>query len=113
RDLDQNNPAQTQTLYLNLGDVIYGAGKRAAYHDRFYRPNLPYLRPAPGMHGVILGIPGNHDCDLAEAGSNPALGNLDAFLENFVDPNPPLAVQFGAVMPQQPGVYWVMHAPFV
>jgi hypothetical protein len=113
RDLDVHNPAQAPSFFLNLGDVIYGPGKKDAYHDRFYQPNIPYLQPAPGMQGVILAVPGNHDGDLVEAGNAPGNGNLDAFLENFVLPNPPLAVQFGVAMPQQPGVYWILRAPFV
>jgi Calcineurin-like phosphoesterase len=113
RDIDVNQPANGPVFFLNLGDVIYGNGKSALYANRFYRPNMPYLKPAPGFEGIILAIPGNHDGEVRDPADNPS---LIAFQENFVQPlgsQPPMAISFGVKMINQPGVYWLLDAPFL
>ncbi|HEY7338161.1 MAG TPA: metallophosphoesterase, partial [Bryobacteraceae bacterium] len=113
KEIDTANPANGPTFFLNLGDVIYGNGKQALYANNFYRPNSPYLHPAPGFDGIILAIPGNHDCEVRDPRDSPS---LSAFTANFVSPlgqQPPMAVSFGVKMPNQPGVYFHLDAPFL
>jgi hypothetical protein len=113
RDIDVNNPANGPVFFLNLGDVIYGNGKSALYANRFYRPNMPYLHPTAGFDGIILAIPGNHDGEVRDPADSPS---LSAFQENFVQPlgsQPPMAKSFGVKMTNQPGVYWLLNAPFL
>ena len=113
RDVNLTQPAAGPVFFLNLGDVIYGNGKSALYANRFYRPNLPYLKPADGFEGIILAIPGNHDGEVRDPSDSPS---LSAFQENFVQPlgsQPPMATSFGVKMVNQPGVYWLLEAPFL
>lgn len=113
KDLNVENPATGAALFLNMGDVIYGPGKLSGYANKFYRPNKSWLQPAPGFKGIILGIPGNHDGEVRDERDHPS---LVAFMENFCQPagsNPPMADSFGATMPNQPGSYWWLDAPFL
>jgi hypothetical protein len=100
RDVDVNNPAASPAFFLNLGDIIYGPDKSSHYPDKFYRPYADY-------HNAILAIPGNHDGDIDK---------LQAYLDNFCQPpgtQPPLAAHFQRFMPNQPGAYWRLKAPFL
>ena len=113
KEINTAKPATGPSFFLNLGDVIYGNGKQALYANNFYRPNTPYLRPAPGFDGVIVAIPGNHDCEVRDPIDAPS---LSAFQTNFVAPlgqQPPMATSFGVKMPNQPGVYFHLDAPLV
>jgi hypothetical protein len=101
---DGTNPA----FLLHLGDVIYGHRKAELYRDEFYRPYMKYP-------GKILAIPGNHDGETF-AGSDPK--PLQAFLDNFCAPKagvPKTASNVGIFreMVAQPGVYWLLKAPFL
>jgi Calcineurin-like phosphoesterase len=101
---DDTNPA----FFFHLGDVIYGHGKAALYRDEFYRPYLKYP-------GKIIAIPGNHDGETF-AGTDPK--SLQAFLANFCAPTAaaPKAASDVGIFRQtvpQPGVYWLLKAPFV
>ena len=101
---DASNPA----FFLHLGDVIYGPGKDQEYRDEFYRPYMKYP-------GKIVAIAGNHDGEVY-AGTDPK--PLRAFLSNFCAPRaevPTIAADvriFRQTM-TQPGVYWLLQAPFV
>lgn len=113
KEIDVAHPANGPTFFLNLGDVIYGNGKKDLYADRFYKPNQNYLRPGGDFEGIILAIPGNHDGEVRTQADQPSLA---AFWENFcADPDhpPPTAADFHAQMPDQPGVYWHLDAPFL
>jgi hypothetical protein len=97
------NPA----FLLHLGDVVYGPDKEAHYTDRFYRPYRHYP-------GKILAIPGNHDGEVKTAADNPS---LSGFLTNFCAAKaavPPMAAESGIFREAmtQPGVYWILEAPF-
>jgi len=101
---DGTNPA----FFFHLGDVIYGHRKAALYRDEFYRPYMKYP-------GKILAIPGNHDGETF-AGTDPK--SLQAFLDNFCASSPavPQAASGAGIFRQtmtQPGVYWLLKAPFV
>jgi hypothetical protein len=98
------NPA----FLLHLGDVIYGPDKETHYGDRFYRPYRHYP-------GKILAIPGNHDGEVRAAADGPS---LSAFRANFCAAAaavPPAASGIGIFRETvtQPGVYWLLEAPFV
>jgi hypothetical protein len=98
------NPA----FMFHLGDVIYGPGKEAHYAERFFKPYRHYP-------GKIIGIPGNHDGEVNIAADRPS---LSAFMQNFCMPKPgvPEAASRAAIyreMAAQPGVYWMLDAPFV
>lgn len=113
RDVVPAAPANGAAFFLNLGDIIYGPGKADHYAGKFYRPNMPYLRPAPNFEGIILAIPGNHDGEVRSSADSPT---LKAYLENFCAPPgkiPPMAASFNVTMPHQPGPYWHLDAPFL
>jgi Calcineurin-like phosphoesterase len=94
--LDAHNPA----FFLHLGDVIYGA---EPYTDEFYRAYYNYP-------GKILAIPGNHDGETED--------KLAAFQANFCTPAPTIPPDAAStrILRQtmtQPGVYYLLRAPFV
>jgi len=98
------NPA----FLFHLGDVIYGPGKQSHYGDRFYRPYRHYP-------GKIIAIPGNHDGEVKSPDDAPS---LSGFLANFCADQavvPPQASGSGIFRETmtQPGVYWLLEAPFV
>jgi 3',5'-cyclic AMP phosphodiesterase CpdA len=98
------NPA----FLFHLGDVIYGVGKQDHYGERFYRPYQKYP-------GKILAIPGNHDGEVKSDADSPS---LKAFRDNFCTAKAEVPAQaagsgiFRQTM-TQPGVYWMLDAPFV
>jgi hypothetical protein len=97
------NPA----FLFHLGDVIYGPSKSEHYGERFYRPYRHYP-------GKIIAIPGNHDGESKSAADNPS---LNAFIGNFCATSAAVPEQaagsgiFRETM-TQPGVYWMLDAPF-
>jgi predicted phosphodiesterase len=106
RDINNQDHEQGPSFMLHLGDIIYGPNKEASYADRFYRMYDEYNR-------LIFAIPGNHDGEVLP-NTDPA--TLSAFSTNFCAPRgeqPPMAKQFGILMPNQPGPYWHLEAPFV
>ena len=98
------NPA----FLFHLGDVVYGPDKQSHYGERFYRPYRKYP-------GKILAIAGNHDGEAKNPADNPS---LDAFRKNFCADRAAVPLQasgsgiFRMTM-TQPGVYWLLDAPFV
>jgi hypothetical protein len=98
------NPA----FLFHLGDVIYGPDKDSHYGERFYRPYRHYP-------GKISAIPGNHDGEVKSPLDAPS---LKAFRANFCASTaavPPAASGSGIFRETmtQPGVYWLLDAPFV
>jgi len=97
------NPA----FLFHLGDVIYGPSKAEHYGERFYRPYWHYP-------GKIIAIPGNHDGEAKIAADEPS---LSAFRANFCANTAAVPTQasgsgiFRETM-TQPGVYWLLDAPF-
>ena len=108
QDFDIKKSATNPAFFFHLGDVIYGHSKDVSYRDEFYRPYTKY--PAK-----IIAVPGNHDGETF-AGTDPK--PLGAFLVNFcaataaVAPQASAAGVFRETM-TQPGVYWMLDAPFV
>lgn len=105
-DINNTNHELGPSFMVHLGDVMYGPNKEADYADRFYRVYDHYDR-------LIFAVPGNHDGEVFPT-TDPV--TLAAFLANFCSTGtaqPPLANEFGFLMPQQPGPYWHLQAPFV
>jgi Calcineurin-like phosphoesterase len=107
-DYHRPNPADHPAFFLHLGDVCYSdfhaaaVPKASLYKPQFYQPYADY----PGQ---ILAIPGNHDSNPEE---DP--NSIQAFQDNFCAP--PAGAD--AAAPQrgpmhEPGVYFLLEAPFV
>src|SRR6266699_570047 len=102
-----STPGDNPAFFLHLGDVIYGHDKEQLYRDEFYRPYMKYP-------GKILAIGGNHDGESDPPHPKP----LSASLANFCATSavvPPAAdnVRIFRQTMTQPGVYWLLQAPFV
>jgi hypothetical protein len=98
------NPA----FLFHLGDVIYGPDKDNHYGERFYRPYRHYP-------GKIIAIAGNHDGEAKSPADSPS---LKAFRANFCAATaavPQQAAGSGIYRETmtQPGVYWLLEAPFL
>jgi hypothetical protein len=98
------------SFFFHLGDVVYNFGEAQYYYDQFYEPFREYDRP-------IFAIPGNHDGMVFGQGSSaPQVPTLDAFLTNFCAAAPATSPDAGTLVRStmtQPGVYFVLDAPFV
>jgi hypothetical protein len=107
-DYDPAAGGRNPALFIHLGDVIYGHDKAKLYRDEFYRPYTTYP-------GKIIAIPGNHDGEtFPQTDPTP----LKAFRDNFCAPAatvPRIAsdVRIFRETMTQPGVYWMLSAPFV
>ena len=106
-DYDPAIGGRNPALLIHLGDVIYGHDKSKLYRDEFYRPYMKYP-------GKIIAIPGNHDGETFK-GTDPVL--LQEFRNNFCAPSaqvPSIAddVRIFRETMTQPGVYWMLSAPF-
>jgi hypothetical protein len=107
-DYDPAAGGRNPALLIHLGDVIYGPNKATMYRDEFYRPYMKYP-------GKIVAIPGNHDGEIFPT-TDPK--PLQAFLDNFCAPSaavPKIAsdVRIFRETMVQPGVYWLLTAPFL
>jgi len=107
-DFKQGAGSLNPAFLFHLGDVIYGPGKEDHYGECFYRPYRHYP-------GKIIAIPGNHDGEAKSAADKPS---LNAFQANFcakVAAVPTQAAGSGIYRETmtQPGVYWMLDAPFV
>ena len=107
-DFQAGAGALNPSFLFHLGDVIYGPDKQNHYGERFYRPYRHYP-------GKILAIPGNHDGEAKSKADEPS---LQAFRDNFCAKTAKVPLQasgsgiFRETM-TQPGVYWLLDAPFV
>jgi len=88
-------------LCYHLGDVVYYYGENIDYYDQFYEPYQHY--PAK-----IMGIPGNHDGEPADANST----SLQGFITNFCGTGviTPDAREIHRASMDQPNVYWTLDA---
>jgi hypothetical protein len=98
------NPA----FLFHLGDVVYGSDKDSHYGERFYSPYRHYP-------GKIIAIPGNHDGEVRSPADAPS---LKSFRANFCAKTAavPAAASSSGIYREtmtQPGVYWLLDAPFV
>ncbi len=105
-DFDKPNPADHPAFFFHLGDVIYGHDKDVLYREQFYTPYSQY----PGR---IVAIPGNHDGETF-ASTDPE--SCRAFLDNFCADTATIPEIAGSAMREtmtQPGVYFLLEAPFI
>jgi hypothetical protein len=105
-DAMADDVASGAAFWYHLGDVIYYFGQEQYYFEQFYDPYRDYNAP-------IFAIPGNHDGAVFKGES---ANSLDAFVGNFCTPQPTRNRDSqGAVRTtmDQPGVYFVLNAPFV
>lgn len=107
-DCDPNNIERGPAFFLHLGDVIYFDNTEAGYAEQFYTPFANYPRK-------IIGIPGNHDCEVF-LGHQKA--PLEAFKANFCQKEPGVPEAASYVQPlremvAQPGFFWRLDAPFL
>jgi len=107
-DFDPAAKGKNPAFFFHLGDLIYGPNKENLYRDEFYRPYMKYP-------GKILAIAGNHDGEIF-SGTDPKA--LRAFLSNFCAASatvPPIAgdVRIFRQTMIQPGVFFLLRAPFV
>ena len=91
-------------FFFHLGDVVYYFGQEQYYPEQFYDPYRNYDAP-------IFAIPGNHDGVMYQ--NEPIPYSLQPFVDNFCTATPqPGAPSFARSTMTQPGVYFVMTAPF-
>jgi hypothetical protein len=93
-------------FFFHLGDVVYYLGQEQYYYDQFYDPYRDY-------GGPIFAIPGNHDGMIAPTVKQTT---LQGFQENFCTKTPshnPQAQGFARTTMTEPGVYFLLDAPFV
>ncbi len=105
-DFDISKPGASPAFFFHLGDVIYGPHKDQQYRPEFYEPYVHYP-------GKIIAIPGNHDGEVF-AQTDPK--TLNAFLANFCAASQKVPAIAGTIYREtmnQPGVYWLLEAPFV
>jgi Calcineurin-like phosphoesterase len=89
---------------FHLGDVVYYFGQEEYYPEQFFDPYRNYDAP-------IFAIPGNHDGVMYS--KEPVSYSLEPFVENFCAATPQATVPgFSRTTMTQPGVYWVLTAPF-
>jgi hypothetical protein len=105
-DFDIAHPASSPAFFFHLGDVIYGPSKDAQYRPEFYEPYVHYP-------GKVVAIAGNHDGEVFPT-TDPK--GLEAFLANFCAPTQAVPVIAGTIYREtmnQPGVYYLLDAPFM
>ena len=110
-DYDVQHPEKSPAFFFHLGDVIYYNNTDQGYFSQFYVPYKKYP-------GKVIAIPGNHDGEMFKfnGASTGQLSSCGAFQENFCLPAPSVPPAAGSIyreMVNQPGVYWILNAPFV
>jgi calcineurin-like phosphoesterase family protein len=105
-DFNVTQPESSPAFLFHLGDVIYGHHKDQSYRPEFYEPYEHYP-------GKIIAIPGNHD---REQFPNTDPTTARAFLTNFCAAKATVLPIAGSIFRQamtQPGIFWILDAPFV
>jgi hypothetical protein len=105
-DFDTAHPETSPAFFFHLGDVIYGVNKDQQYRPEFYEPYVHYP-------GKIVAIAGNHDGEVFPT-TDPV--TLRAFLANFCAPAQVVPAIAGTIYREtmnQPGVYYLLDAPFL
>ena len=110
-DYDAAHPESSPAFFLHLGDVIYYDNTDKGYQEQFYVPYKKYP-------GKIIAIPGNHDGELFkfDGTSTGQTKTLAAFMKNFCQPVAAVPSGAGTIyrqMASQPGVYWMLDAPYL
>lgn len=97
--------------FYHLGDVVYFAGDIDAYGENFYETYNEYP-------GLIVAIPGNHDCQPDDPQDGPVDPNkvpLDGWVQNFMSKDPSklgsLKTSSSRTQMNLPNVYWTFTTP--
>jgi acid phosphatase type 7 len=111
QDYDNSPAGEAPAFYYHLGDVVYFAGDIQGYGENFYETYAEYP-------GLIVSIPGNHDCQPDDPQDGPVDPNkkpLDGWVQNFMSSNPSqlgsLKTTSSRTQMDLPNVYWTFTTP--
>jgi calcineurin-like phosphoesterase family protein len=112
QDYDNSADGEVPAFFYHLGDVVYFAGDIDKYGENFYETYSEYP-------GLIISIPGNHDCQPDDPQDGPVDPNkkpLDGWVQNFMSPTPSklgsLKTNSARTQMDLPNVYWTFTTPF-
>jgi len=112
-DYDASAAGEAPAFFYHLGDVVYFAGDIQDYGACFYETYAEYP-------GLIVSIPGNHDCQPDDPQDGPVDPNkkpLDGWIQNFMSPTPnkqgSLKTTSQRTQMNLPNVYWTFTMPLV
>jgi hypothetical protein len=111
QDYDNSPAGEVPAFFYHLGDVVYFAGDIDMYGENFYETYAEYP-------GLIVSIPGNHDCQPDDPQDGPVDPNkkpLDGWVQNFMSPTPDqlgsLKTNASRTQMDLPNVYWTFTTP--
>lgn len=111
QDYDDSPDGAAPAFFYHLGDVVYFAGDIDGYGENFYETYAEYP-------GLIVSIPGNHDCQPDDPQDGPVDPNkkpLDGWIQNFMSKNPSqlgsLKTTSSRTQMNLPNVYWTFTTP--
>jgi acid phosphatase type 7 len=111
-DYEGQPVGRAPAFFYHLGDVVYFAGDIGDYGDCFYETYSEYP-------GLIVSIPGNHDCQPDDPQDGPVDPNkrpLDGWVQNFMSTDPSqlgsLKTASSRTQMNLPNVYWTFTTPF-
>jgi acid phosphatase type 7 len=111
QDYDNSPAGEAPAFLYHLGDVVYFAGDIQGYGENFYETYAEYP-------GLIVSIPGNHDCQPDDPQDGPIDPNkkpLDGWVQNFMSNDPSrlgsLKTTSSRTQMDLPNVYWTFTTP--
>jgi acid phosphatase type 7 len=111
KDYDDSPDGAAPAFFYHLGDVVYFAGDIQVYGETFYETYAEYP-------GLIVSIPGNHDCQPDDPQDGPVDPNktpLDGWVQNFMSKDPTrlgsLKTTSSRTQMDLPNVYWTFTTP--
>jgi hypothetical protein len=111
QDYDSSAEGEVPAFFYHLGDVVYFAGDIQGYGENFYETYAEYP-------GLIVSIPGNHDCQPDDPQDGPVDPNkkpLDGWVQNFMSADPSqlgsLKTTSSRTQMDLPNVYWTFTTP--
>ena len=111
QDYDNSADGEAPAFFYHLGDVVYFAGDIQTYGETFYETYAEYP-------GLIVSIPGNHDCQPDDPQDGPVDPNkkpLDGWVQNFMSSDPTrlgsLKTTSSRTQMDLPNVYWTFTTP--
>jgi len=111
QDYEQSAAGAVPAFFYHLGDVVYFAGDIDKYGDCFYETYAEYP-------GLIVSIPGNHDCQPDDPQDGPVDPNkkpLDGWIQNFMTDDPTrlgsLKTTSSRTQMDLPNVFWTFTTP--
>jgi acid phosphatase type 7 len=111
QDYDESPDGEAPAFFYHLGDVVYFAGDIDDYGEDFYETYAEYP-------GLIVSIPGNHDCQPDDPQDGPVDPNkkpLDGWIQNFMSKDPTklgsLKTTSSRTQMDLPNPYWTFTTP--